>query len=318
MRLKLPWRKNRDLAAGGMYSAVDTPADQHEQEMVRGAEMLQDHQVETAELGDLAKLPPFRPVAIRLIRLFDQTDVRVDEVSALVESDPSMASEMLAIVNSPLFGVQQTVSSPAHAITLLGVDRTKSLAATLAMRSMMQGGPRTPIVRRFWIHSIATATIARHLARLFRIAPEQAHVAGLLHDLGRSGILSAHPEEYSQLAITAHESTAAILAQEQVIFGMTHCQAGALLAKAWSLPAIFQEVAGHHHETTSPNPTVALVQFCCSLADDFMYQSIHRTDVRKPEETIRQCAPEALHAPLMAELEALGAAIDAAISALDF
>ena len=99
---------------------------------------------------------------------------------------------------------------------------------------------------------------------------------------------------------------------------MTHCQAGALLTKAWSLPATLQEVAGRHHETTSSNPIVALVQFCCSLADDFMYQSIHRTDIRKPEETIRQCAPEALHTPLIGELEALGAAIDTAINTLDF
>ena len=59
MRLKLPWHKSRDLATVGLYSAVDTEADWHNQEMVRGAEMLQNSQVETEELGALGWLPPF-------------------------------------------------------------------------------------------------------------------------------------------------------------------------------------------------------------------------------------------------------------------
>ena len=182
-RWKLSWLWTRESIPQAKppsvrLAVVTAPAGEGERrgdEAVRGTEILQTTHVETAELGELAKL-------IRLLRLFDRDDVSLEEVSALVEADPSMASEILAIVNSPLFGVQQTVSRPAHAIALLGVERTKSLAATLAMRSLMQGGPRTPIVRRFWIHSIATATLARHLAPAFNLEPEASHVAALMHD----------------------------------------------------------------------------------------------------------------------------------------
>ncbi|HUB77925.1 MAG TPA: HDOD domain-containing protein [Bryobacteraceae bacterium] len=259
-------------------------------------------QVETLELGELAKLPPFRPVVIRLLRLFDGPDVDIGQVCSLVEADPSLASEMLAVVNSPLFSVWERVSHSSHAIVLLGAERTKSLAATLALRGLLAGGPHTPIQRRFWMHSLATAIVARHLALDFQIAPEQCHVAALLHDLGRNGLLAAYPERYASLACSAYASTAEILDAETAEFGMTHCHAGALLAHAWHLPPIFEEVAEDHHRPDSLNPLVSLVQLSCRLADDLLYQSIHRYDVGSPEETIAQMAP----------------AIDSAIHQLDF
>jgi HD-like signal output (HDOD) protein len=110
---------------------------------VRGAELLERNQVETSELRELAKLPPFRPVVISLLRLFDRSDVDIQQVCSLVEADPSLASEILAVVNSPLFAVPQRVFQPSHAIVLLGAERTKSLAATLAMRSLL-AGPADP------------------------------------------------------------------------------------------------------------------------------------------------------------------------------
>jgi putative nucleotidyltransferase with HDIG domain len=321
VRLKIPWRKPKGIEAEPPTLVSAVAAEEHDQrgqDSARGAEILETSNVETVELGPLAKLPPFRPVVISLVRLFDRHDVKIEEVAALVQSDPSMASELLGVANSPLFGLQQLVLSPLHAIALLGVDLTKSLAATLALRSLMQGAPRTPVVRRFWVHSIATATIARHFANSLGIEPELCHVAALMHDLGRSGLLAAHPERYVRLALAAHENTEEILAAEQSEFGMTHCHAGTLLAKAWSLPEPFGVVAGHHHETSSDLPVVALVQLCCRLADDFMYQAIHRTDIQKPEETIAQYAPEPLRELFTSQLEAVSAAIDTAIQTLDF
>lgn len=322
MRLKLPWQRDKGVSKpepkplATLLAGI--PDDPQEEDTSRGTLILESTHVETVELGDLAKLPPFRPVAITLVRLFDREDVKIEEIATLVQSDPSMASELLAVVNSPLFALQRQVTSPLHAISLLGVERTKSLAATLAMRSLMQGAPRTPVVRRFWVHSIATATIARHFAGVYRAEPELSHVAALMHDLGRTGLLAAYPEEYTRLALAAHENAEEILAAEEAAFGMDHCHAGALLAKAWNLPRSLLEVAAHHHGLHSGKPGTALVQLACRLADDFMYQSIHRRDVQKPEETIRQVAPHGLRATLLKELESVSAAIDSAIKGLDF
>ena len=324
MRLRLPWhwfRKRAPVAAPPppiLATAEVLERQSPDHAAVRGAELLETNCVETSELGELAKLPPFRPVVISLLRLFDRSDVDLEEVCGLVEADPSLASEILAVVNSPLFAVGQRVSQPSHAIALLGAERTKSLAATLAMRSLMAGGPRTPIVRRFWTHSLATATIARHLAPAFQIAPEHSHVAALLHDLGRNALLAAYPERYATLSCAAYENTAEILQAEMAEFGMTHCHAGTLLARAWKLPSIFMEVAGRHHENSFDIALLSLVQLSCRLADDFMYQAIGRRDTGKPPETIDEHGPQALRGALAGRLDSMAEAIEIAIRALDF
>jgi hypothetical protein len=174
-----------------------------------------EKELETSALGPLAKLPPFRPVVITLLRLFDQPEVTIADVTRLVESDPAIISEILAIVNSPLFGFQGAVATAPHAISLLGLDRTRSLVSVLAMRAMMANSPRTPVVRRVWTHSVATGAIAQHLAPYFGVNKDFAHVAGIMHDLGRMGLLAAYTSSYTEIALSAQSFSMSIMGPPQ-------------------------------------------------------------------------------------------------------
>lgn len=322
--MMLGWRKKSTssaLAGSALVRAVasmtegDGP-DRRAEEMARGTALLDE--VEASELGVLAKLPPFRPVIVSLMRLFDREAVSNEEIARLVESDTTLTAELLAVVNSPLFAVRVPVTSPMQAIGILGHETTKSLAAALGMRSMVQGAPRTPVIRRFWIHTVAAATIGQDFAQFFQINSQLTYIGAVLHDLGRLGLLAAHPEEYTLLALSSHESAAAILAAEQATFGMTHCRAGALLASTWKLPDPAREIAEHHHETGSGRDVVELVQLACRLADDCQFQAIQRRDIQKPEETIKAVAPAHLQEQLINRLEAVNTAILRAIGSLDF
>ena len=309
-----PPRLAGDIRAMEAEAATDTQ-DQNE---TSGAQLLESGQVETVELGPLAKLPPFAPVVISLLRLFDRDDVKIESVARLVESDPAIASELLGLANSPLFASRCGITSPALAIGLLGTERTKSLATTLAMRSMMQGAPRTAVVRRLWIHNIATSAIAQEFAAAFGVPSDLAHIAGITHDLGRMGLLAAHPTEYTQLALAAHDTEPDIRAQEQAQFGMDHCRAGALLAKAWGLPDALRRTAEFHHEPSDNRDLFSLVHLSCRLADDLMFQAIRHEGPRDPVATIETCAPEALRGDLTDRVEAAKVSARKMIQTLDF
>jgi putative nucleotidyltransferase with HDIG domain len=195
-----------------------------------------------------------------------------------------------------LFSFRGGITSPAHAIALLGIERTKSLATTLAMRSMMQGAPPTAVLRRLWTHSIATSAIALEFAAAFGVPADLAHVAAIIHDLGRMGLLAAHPTEYTQLALAAHNTEADIRVKEQAQFGMDHCRAGSLLARAWGLPETLCKAVECHHEESADRDLISLVHLSCRLADDLMFQAIRHEGPRDPVTTIETCAPEALRA----------------------
>ena len=281
-------------------------------------DILETGKVETPELGPLAKLPPFKPVIISLLRLFDREDVPISELARRVEADPALVSELLALVNSPRYGVQGKVATAAHAITMLGLDRTQSVVATLAVRAMMANAPRTSVVRRFWMHSVASAAIANELALDFGVPKDLAHVAAIVHDLGRMGLLAAHTEEYTRLALTAHETLQEILDAEQEQFGMDHCHAGLLLAKAWGLPEILQKAIADHHAAPVGRNLPSLVQFCCRMADAFMFHSIIHRGAQKPAETIQFDAPEELREVLIDDAAAIQVRVIDTIQSLDF
>jgi HD-like signal output (HDOD) protein len=174
-------------------------------------EMLEKAEVETAQLGALAKLPAFGPVAVSLMRLFDRDDLEICEIAQLIASDVALASELLALANSPLFGLQTSIGDLQHAITVLGTERTKALATVLAVRSMLNNAPKTPILRRIWRHGLATAVIAKELATSYGLSKNLALVAGIIHDLGRLALLAANPQEYAPLATQTHENTESVL-----------------------------------------------------------------------------------------------------------
>jgi len=289
------------------------------EERAAAQEMLEKAEVETSQLGALAKLPPFGPVAVSLMRLFDRDDVEMHDIVRLVSADVALSSQLLAMANSPLFGVQTSIRDLQHAITVLGIDRTKSLATTLAMRSFLSNAPKTPVLRRIWRHGIATSVIAEVLAPSYGLSKDLANVAGILHDVGRVALLAAYPERYAELAVRTHENTASILDAERSQFGLDHCQAGQLLSESWRFPTELQQVVAHHLESPRGQDLVSVVQTACRLAVDLGYAAIARQDHQtKPIETIEALVPAAIRGHVLETMKPIDQQILNRLESLDF
>ena len=252
----------------------------------------------------LAQLPPFGPVVISLLRLFDRDDVEFAEITRLISSDTALSAELFTMVNSPLFAMRVSVDDVAHAVPLVGIERTRELAAALAMRAMLRDAPKTGLVRRLWRHSIATAVIAKKLAPTYGVGAGVAHAAGMLHDVGRMGLLSVCRDSYAELVLHAYDNVADILAKELAVCGMNHCEAGLYLAKSWGFPEAFCQVVQHHHEASEVRGILSLLQTACALADDLGFAAVSHADRGEPStrisgfkegsdrDKVLQCLPE--------------------------
>lgn len=269
-------------------------------------------------LGRLSRLPPFKPVILQLLRLFDREDPEIDKVSQLADADPSLVSEILTVVNSPIFALKVPILTTAHAISLLGLRRTQSAVATLAVRAMVSGAPRTATVRRFWTHNIATAVLARDFAPLFQIEGGLAYTAALLHDLGRMGLLAAYPEEYSAFAQRVYTCAAEIVEREREAFQIDHCEAGERLAAAWKIPEPLAQAITGHHQPPEGGDLRFLVQLSCRLADNLMFKSILDESNTKPAETIASFAPASMQDALVLRLPQAEEQVLQALRTLDY
>ncbi len=250
--------------------------------------------VETAILGGLARLHPFSPVAVAVLQLLDREQSSTQEIARLLQSDPALTAETLAYVNSPLFPTRSTITELNQAILVLGGENTRRLITTLAMRGFLKSAPNRAVTRRFWRHSLATGLIAAELAPIYGLTPDLANTAGVLHDIGRVGLLARNPEEYAPVVFKMHDNVEAILTAEREACGMDHCAAGMFMCRVWALPAVFQEVTSLHHRATGETGICGLIHTACAMADDMSFAAISHRGVLTAADRIVESVPEAL------------------------
>lgn len=88
---------------------------------------------------------------------------------------------------------------------MLGINRVKTMATMVAVNRMVRSSVRVAALRKVWVHSLVTALIAEEAARVSGVAADAAYTAGLLHNLGTLGLMSAYPEEYSRMLEVTQE-----------------------------------------------------------------------------------------------------------------
>jgi putative nucleotidyltransferase with HDIG domain len=166
--------------------------------------------------------------------------------------DPSFSAELLRFANSALFGVSHEVKSVSQAIVLLGLDRVKTMATLVAVNRMIRSSVRVEALRKVWVHSLVTALIAEEVARVSGLAGDAAYTAGLLHNLGTLGLMSAYPEEYSRMLDVTQEFGFDLLQTERDLFDIDHSLAGCYLAQDWDFPDELAAAIAVHHEDPVP------------------------------------------------------------------
>lgn len=221
----------------------------------------------------LRLVPPFPAVAQRILALVHNPDLNVNELSELVRMDPSFAAELLRFANSALLGTRRKVTSLHLAIAVVGLDRVKILATLVSVNQMVRHSVRKEGLRKVWVHSLVTALIAEEISRISGVGRDSAYTAGLLHNLGTLGLMSAYPDEYSRMLEVSNDFGFDLLRTEQDLFEIDHCMAGAFLAQDWDFPDdLAAAIAVHHDEPYSQVCSLdSLVQVSWRLADTLGY-----------------------------------------------
>jgi HD-like signal output (HDOD) protein len=217
----------------------------------------------------LRLVPPFPAVAQRILAMVNEPDTNINKLSELVKVDPSFAAELLRFANSALLGSRRKVRSLPLAIVVVGLDRVKTMATLVSVNRMVRHSVRKEGLRKVWIHSLVSALIAEEISRVSGIARESAYTAGLLHNLGTLGLMSAYPDEYSRMLEVSNDFGFDLLRTEQDLFEIDHCMAGSFLAQDWDFPdELAAAIAVHHDDPFSRiHDLDTLVQVSWRLAD---------------------------------------------------
>ncbi len=158
---------------------------------------------------ELVRLPSPPQVLSRLLDICQDPDSTVEDLAELIGTDAALTSNLIMAINSPAFAIQQPVNDLEHAITLLGHGLVKTLVVTSSIQQLFAGlvNTRKEFVCNAWLDSLYCAEFARHFADALDYAhPEDAYVAGLLHDFGQLVFDTKFHEQYAEIRSLASES----------------------------------------------------------------------------------------------------------------
>ena len=255
---------------GPSHQYLSKPCDVSElKARIDGAFLLRDVLGNSAvrqTVSRLTSIPSLPALHQAIVAELSSSDPSSAKVAAIVAQDAGMTAKVLQLANSALLGLRSQISSAFQAAQLIGVEMMRSLVLSMHVFSPFEATELAGLdLVEVWKHNVIVGTIAQAVAQAEGASKqmmEDCFTAGLLHDVGRIILASAHPEIYRQVLQRIANGEGSVVDAESAAFGCSHAQVGAHLIGIWGLPTpIVEAIAWHHAPTVGRaskfNPTIA-------------------------------------------------------------
>jgi HD-like signal output (HDOD) protein len=220
--------------------------------MSKLAEKVQKELIQAIDSDELV-LPTLPEVALKVREAAENPDIGIPQLSKVIGNDAALTARIIKVVNSPLLRTNKEITDLQMAVGRLGINYTCNLATGLAMEQMFQA--TSDVVdrkmREVWNKSTEIAGICHVLCKHYtRLLPDQATLAGLVHQIGVLPILT-YAEEHSELLADSISLNHVI---EQI-----HPIIGDRILRTWEFPELIAMVPGQYLDFTRDSAKVDYV-----------------------------------------------------------
>ncbi|GDX97636.1 hypothetical protein LBMAG48_00400 [Phycisphaerae bacterium] len=223
-------------------------------------------------------LPTLPAVSARIIRISSASDVEMDDIASIIESDPALASRILGLCRKSDKGLGEKITSVKRAVVMMGIDAVRNSVLSVCVCDLVARdeakarldnqianasedfAPEVFDKQGLWKHSIAVAVAAEMLVERvphLKHVRDEAFLAGLLHSVGRIALSFVLPKAYDRVLALAAKRRVRSATIERELLGLDHHTAGKRLAAHWNLPPSLQETIWLHDQPAQATAAVA-------------------------------------------------------------
>lgn len=243
------------------------------------------------------ELPCWPGVVVQIKHALQDEDCSEERLIRLVGSEPVLAAGLLRSANFERCGDRKRASDLRTAVKRLGFRRARSVAILLTAPQTGNGQVLRrvkPYLAELWQHSVQVAAIADILAKqCTRINPDEAHLAGLLHDIGKLYVL-----------IRAHNERVLFDSKRTLreIVDVWHTSIGVAILESWGFCEHFLAAVSDHElcdlEGSRPPNLADVLSVANLLANRQNAEPRNQVDLNK----IPACRRLKLHAGISTEV----------------
>ncbi len=198
-------------------------------------------------------------VLSEVLKEVGKDDFTADSLARIILKDPSLTGRILKMANSPFYQRVAEIKTVPQAVSVLGVTTVKCLALSTSVFNPDKIAAASGVdPKEFFAYSLCIASASEKIARtISNTSPEEAFIAGLLHDIGILFLLHHYPHEYARI-VRKEVSAESLVDAEIAMFGIDHSEIGYHLAETWRLPDYVTESIADHHKQRSEEATHVL------------------------------------------------------------
>ncbi len=199
---------------------------------------------------DYTRLPSAPHVLIKLIDLCHRTDVSFEELEAIIEKDTALCAKIITISNSAAYSQWNETRELKRVLVVLGNKTIRSIAITSAVHQFFSQFSKEmgEALGSFWLDALICAHLARKLANLTSYPfPDEAHLAGLLHQMGQLILYTNDPTKYQQMMDSVSDQNALML-KEQQYYGKNSAELAADIVAQWGIDSTLSDALRYQHK----------------------------------------------------------------------
>ena len=137
-------------------------------------------------------LPSMPEVALKINQAFQDENLDIKKIAEIIQTDPMISARAVQVANSAMYAASQPVQTIARAVQRIGLRAMRAIVMSVTLRNLYT--PKSPLIKKrmqvYYQHSIRVGVICNVLTKKIKgLDPEQAFLAGLLHDIGTVPIL---------------------------------------------------------------------------------------------------------------------------------
>lgn len=232
------------------------------------AEGIRNRERVSALLAQLNSLPVAPESLERAQAAAGDPSYPMRDLALICGTDPAVVAKLLSVGNSAAYGMPEQVDNANLATTLLGTAGTVHVVTGCANATSLEPAARFDYPA-FLLQSRFAAAAAQAIAKATGKAPYGAASTGaLLHKLGLLALAQVLPDQFGEVKPPVWGP--ARMKAERLRFGLTHPEAGFLVARNWRLPpAIAQAIRLHQspEQAAEAGGVAAVVALAARMAE---------------------------------------------------
>jgi len=206
-------------------------------------------------VGRTMQLPCLSSTYDELMAVLGTEGSTVRDVADVVSKDLVLTARVMQLVNSSFFVKPRPMDSIVDAVSYLGLDVVRGLAAAVKAFDGFENVLGERPLKELFLHCLEVGSLCRRIAIHEGMTirdQEDALLAGMLHDIGKIVLAQAYPSEYESILRDKQDWWPSQEAENNQL-GLSHSEVGAYLLGLWGFQNhIVEAVAFHERPRLSP------------------------------------------------------------------